>query len=145
MVENKGNVQTTACLSSGAGLTVNIVRFARFLRSQGIPVSLAEVIDAMKCVKLVDISQMQSFYDLLRSNFIFRKEHLKRFDELFRQYWLANDETESAMFSKQGGEAEAEQDQPITLLLEQPYADAPKSPDKGNREHQAFPLTYKGC
>jgi hypothetical protein len=73
---------------SGKGLIDNVVRFSHLLRDNDISVSLPAVLDTIAGLPLIDISNLQTFHCLLRSNFINCKEDLTKFDQLFYAYWL---------------------------------------------------------
>jgi uncharacterized protein with von Willebrand factor type A (vWA) domain len=73
---------------SGEGLSANIIRFARLLKSEDIRVPVSCVLDAVKGLPLINISQMEDLYILLRSHFVRRKDDLAAFDSLFFQFWL---------------------------------------------------------
>jgi uncharacterized protein with von Willebrand factor type A (vWA) domain len=74
---------------SAAGLPANIVRFGRYLRSQGLPVSAAEIMDALQSVTHIDIGRKALFFNALRCNLVSRREHLALFEKLFKAYWLS--------------------------------------------------------
>jgi uncharacterized protein with von Willebrand factor type A (vWA) domain len=95
---------------SEAGLIENIVRFSRLLRDNGISVSLPAVLDALAGLPLIDISNLQTFYSLLRSNFITCREDFAGFDQLFYDYWLPRQRTTLRIPAEGIGESKAEQD-----------------------------------
>ena len=66
---------------SGEGLAVNIIRFSRLLRENGISVTLSSVLDAIRGFELIDISDLKLFRGLLRLNFVHCKEDIDPFDE----------------------------------------------------------------
>src|SRR6056300_1026407 len=73
---------------SDQGLIENIVGFSHLLRDNDISVSLPAVLDTLAGLPLIDISNLQTFHCLLRSNFISCKEDLPKFDHLFYDFWL---------------------------------------------------------
>jgi hypothetical protein len=95
---------------SGKGLIENIVRFSRLLRDNEISVSLPAVLDALTGLPLINISNLQTFHCLLRSNFISCKEDLAKFDHLFYAYWLPKQRTTLQVPAEGIGESETEQD-----------------------------------
>ena len=88
----------------------NIVQFSHLLRDNGISVSLPAVLDALAGLPLIDISSLQTFHCLLRSNFISCKEDFAKFDNLFYDYWLPKQRTTQQVPAKGIGESETEQD-----------------------------------
>ncbi|MGD8715574.1 MAG: hypothetical protein PVG70_13570, partial [Desulfobacterales bacterium] len=66
----------------------NIVRFSNLLREIGVSVSLPAILDAIKGVPLIDISDLGAFQCLLRANLVCRKDDIPKFDRLFCAYWL---------------------------------------------------------
>jgi len=80
----------TGSFLSGEGLPANVVRFARFLRVNDIPVNLSSVLDAIKSLSLVDVSKLELFKSLLRCNFTTGKGEIELFDALFERFWLSH-------------------------------------------------------
>ncbi|MGD9261687.1 MAG: VWA domain-containing protein [Desulfobacterales bacterium] len=72
----------------GTGMIENIVRFSNLLREIGVSVSLPAILDAIKGVPLIDISDLGAFQCLLRANLVCRKDDIPKFDRLFCAYWL---------------------------------------------------------
>ena len=77
---------------SDQGLIDNLIKFSRLLRERAVPVSFASVLDVLRGLRLMDISDLNVFRSLLRMNLVFRKEDLVLFDALFEEFWLARDE-----------------------------------------------------
>ena len=100
---------------SEEGLIENIVQFSHLLRDNGISVSLPAVLDALAGLPLIDISSLQTFHCLLRSNFISCKEDFAKFDNLFHDYWLPKQQTTLQVPAKGIGESETEQDTPSAV------------------------------
>jgi uncharacterized protein with von Willebrand factor type A (vWA) domain len=69
-----------------------VILFSHKLRAKNVGVTVGNVIDGLQGVSFVDISRMDDFYYLLRSNFVSRKEEISPFDELFRQFWALRKE-----------------------------------------------------
>ncbi len=78
---------------SDEGLAVNIIQFANLLRENGISVTLASVLDAIRGFEFIDISNLKLFHGLLRLNFVHRKEDFDLFDQLFFLFWLSKQQT----------------------------------------------------
>ena len=95
---------------SEGGLIENIVQFSHLLRDNDISVSLPAVLDTLAGLPLIDISNLQTFHCLLRSNFISCKEDLSKFDQLFYAYWMPKDRTTLQVPAEGVGESETEQD-----------------------------------
>ena len=95
---------------SEEGLIENIVRFSHLLRDNDISVSLPAVLDTLAGLPLIDISNLQTFHCLLRSNFISHKEDLSKFDQLFFAYWMPRQRTTLQVPAEGVGESETEQD-----------------------------------
>lgn len=75
------------------GLIDNLIKFCRLLREHDVPVSFASVLDVVRSMAFMDISNLGVFRSLLRMNLVFRKEDLVPFDALFEDFWLLWDET----------------------------------------------------
>ena len=74
---------------SEEGLAANIIRFSRLLRENGISVTLASVLDAIRGLEFIDISNCDLVRGLLRLNFVYRKEDIDLFDQLFFLFWFS--------------------------------------------------------
>lgn len=98
------------CLASPSGLPANIIRFGRFLRSQGLPVAWSQVLDTLHSVEHIDIGQKVLFYHALRCNLVSRYEHLAPFQRLFRIYWTADADVCQTTGGKPGGTAAGDKD-----------------------------------
>ena len=75
-------------LPAAEGLVDNTVKFSNLLRKNGISVSLPAVLDTLKGLPLIDISNLQEFKILLQANLICRKQDIAKFNKLFHGYWL---------------------------------------------------------
>jgi hypothetical protein len=74
---------------SDEGLAANIVRFSHLLRENGISVTFASVLDAIRGLEFIDISNRELFRGLLRLNLVYRKEDIDLFDQLFFLFWFS--------------------------------------------------------
>ena len=68
-------------------LVRNLLLFSQKLRSRKVGVTTDNVIDALKGISLIDLQRKKDFYDVLKSNFVSRREEIPSFDELFEQFW----------------------------------------------------------
>ena len=68
-------------------LGVNLMHFARTLRSAGLPVGSGSVLDALRAVEAVGITRREDFYWTLHAVFVRRAEHRVLFDEAFHVFW----------------------------------------------------------
>ena len=125
---------------SGAGLIENIVRFSYLLRDNGISVSMPAVLDAIEGLPLIDISQLDVFHCLLRTNFINCKEDLSRFDALFYDYWLPKERAALKINTEGLGEREEEQED-LTALKEK-IAGQKTTRDTGAEDIKEWALRY---
>ena len=75
-------------LPTADGFLDNILRFSNLLRDNGVTVSLPSVLDTLKGLQLIDISNLQEFKVLLLANFIHHKPDIATFNKLFQAYWL---------------------------------------------------------
>jgi len=85
--------KTIAGGSSDEGLAVNIIRFSRLLRQHGVSVTLSSVLDAVRGLEFIDISDPDLFRGLLRLNFIHRKADIDLFEQLFFLFWFSEQQT----------------------------------------------------
>lgn len=66
----------------------HLVAFARRLRSAGLPVSPAEVIDLCRALELIDIAQHHEVRAAARATLVRAREQLPVFEAVFDAYWL---------------------------------------------------------
>ena len=70
-------------------LAPSIVRFRRFLRSQGFTADMRQAITAFDAITMVGFADMQIFRFALQSAFCSNCEEWERFPQLFLQFWDA--------------------------------------------------------
>jgi len=80
-----GGAKTT--LQPDGRMADNIVFFARTLRSAGLPVGPAAVVDAIRSVEVTGIESRQDFYWTLHAIFVKKRDQRIVFDEAFRLFW----------------------------------------------------------
>ena len=102
--------------ASDKGLIENIVRFSDVLRQNDVSVPLPAVLDAIRGLRLVDISDREVFQCLLRVNFICRSQDIAKFDKLFQAYWLPDFRNKLMRRAEDNGKAEEESDVVSTLI-----------------------------
>jgi uncharacterized protein len=68
-------------------LVQNVLLFSQGLRKRKVGVTPDNVIDALKGLSLIDLQRRRDFCDVLKSNFVSRREEIDAFDELFEQFW----------------------------------------------------------
>ena len=95
---------------SDEGLAVNIIRFSRLLRENGVSVTLTSVLDAIRGLEYIDISNPDLFRGLLRLNFVCRKEDIDLFDQLFLLFWFPEQQNGLQIQCGDSGDAESEAD-----------------------------------
>jgi uncharacterized protein with von Willebrand factor type A (vWA) domain len=103
---------------SDEGLAGNIIRFSHLLRDNGISVTLSSVLDAIRGLEFIDISNLELFRSLLRLNFVYRKEDLDLFDQLFFLFWFSKQQTGLQIHCDGGGNEEPEADSPSEIKKE---------------------------
>ncbi|WP_125461727.1 MULTISPECIES: VWA domain-containing protein [Rhodomicrobium] len=69
-------------------LQTRMVRFARLLRDNDLPVGVTEVADAFRALGVVDALDADQVRRTLRPLFTSREREWRRFDELFDAFWL---------------------------------------------------------
>jgi uncharacterized protein with von Willebrand factor type A (vWA) domain len=124
---------------SDKGLTVNIIRFSHLLRENGISVTLASVLDAIRGIEIIDISNLNVFRGLLRLNFIHRKEDIGLFDQLFFLFWFSKQQTGLQIHYESSGDEEPEAQ--IPSEKKEPI-DSPRDDDKLNEAAREWVACY---
>ncbi len=71
----------------GGKLLVNLMHFARALRAAGLPIGPGRVLDAVRAVQAVGITNRQDFYWTLHSVFVNRRDQRELFDQTFHLFW----------------------------------------------------------
>jgi len=73
--------------ASQGRLLANLMHFARTLRAAGLPVGPGKVIDAVRAVKTVGITDRRDFYWTLHAVFVNRPDQRLIFDQAFHIFW----------------------------------------------------------
>lgn len=68
-------------------MTRSVLRFVHRLREASIPVSMVETLDAMECIRHVDLADRTQFRSALAATLVKRAEHLRTFGSLFDIYF----------------------------------------------------------
>jgi uncharacterized protein with von Willebrand factor type A (vWA) domain len=97
---------------SEEGLVANISRFSHYLRENGVSVTLSSVIDTVKGLELIDIADSDLFRKLLQLNFVYRKEDINLFEELFYRFWISEKENPLTPPCEGGGNNESDENLP---------------------------------
>lgn len=74
-------------LPNGGHLLAHVLQFGRVLRLMGISVSLSQMLDLVKALGYVSITDRDSFYYSARALLVNRREDLPVFDQAFRIFW----------------------------------------------------------
>jgi len=112
------NAITEPAIPSEEGLAANIIRFSHLLRENGISVTLSSVLDAIRGLELIDISNLELFRGLLRLNFVYRKEDIDLFDQLFFLFWFSEQQTGLQIHCDGSGNEAPEADSPSKIKKE---------------------------
>lgn len=73
-------------------LLKNILLFSQTLRKRKVGVTIDNVLDVLRGTSYIDIQRKGDFYELLKSNFVSRREEIDLFDEFFEQFWSFDNE-----------------------------------------------------
>ena len=80
---------------AGRTLGAAVTRFAALLRAQALPVTLIQVLDAVRALEHLDIADRSEVYLGLRAVFVSRPEELPIFDRCFDAFWRVSGQGES--------------------------------------------------
>ena len=81
----------------GGRLSENILHFGRVLRRAGLPIGPGQVLDALRAVATVGLSNRQDFYWTLHSVFVKHRPQRDVFDQAFHIFWRNPDILERMM------------------------------------------------
>src|SRR4051812_45811035 len=68
-------------------ITIQAVRFARYLRQVGMPVSPAQTLDFVHCLTWIDIVDRGSVRAAARAVFVQRRDDIAPFEAAFERFW----------------------------------------------------------
>jgi hypothetical protein len=72
---------------TGGKLATNIMAFGRVLREAGLPVGPGKIIEAVKAVESVGITNREDFYWTLHAVMVNRRDQREIFDQAFHVFW----------------------------------------------------------
>ncbi len=81
------NGHNTPEIAQQGALADNVMHFGRVLRAAGLPVGPGKVIDAIRAVATVGITNRQDFYWTLHAVFVNRRDQRELFDQAFHVFW----------------------------------------------------------
>lgn len=67
----------------------HLLTFGRVLRSYGVPVVPAKLIDLAQAVQFIDVTDREQFYYAARVALVTHRDDLPRFDAAFEHFWLS--------------------------------------------------------
>jgi uncharacterized protein with von Willebrand factor type A (vWA) domain len=70
-----------------SSLLSHLLLFSKGLREKKVGVTTDNVIDALRGIPFIDLRKKSDFYQLLKSNFVSKKEEIAPFDDLFEAFW----------------------------------------------------------
>jgi uncharacterized protein with von Willebrand factor type A (vWA) domain len=70
-----------------SALLANVMHFARILRATGLPIGPGRVIEAVRAVEAVGLTNRTDFYWTLHAVFVNRHDQREMFDQAFRLFW----------------------------------------------------------
>ena len=68
-------------------ITTQAVRFARYLRRQGLPISPAQTLDFVHSLAWIDVADWPTVRDASRTVFVRRQEEIAAFEAAFERFW----------------------------------------------------------
>jgi uncharacterized protein with von Willebrand factor type A (vWA) domain len=82
---------------AGRALGAAMARFAALLRAQALPVTLIQVLDAVRALDHLDITDRSELYLGLRAVFMSRPEEQPAFDRCFDAFWRVGEQGDSGI------------------------------------------------
>ncbi len=68
-------------------LTTAVLRFGQMLRAAGMPLTISEIMDAVRALEVVDLLDRRDVYLALRTTLVARHEEFPIFDRCFETFW----------------------------------------------------------
>ena len=84
-------------MSPRDSLAASLVLFGRLLKKHGLPISVPAMMDALRGVRAVGVSDPQVFKTVLKAVFLTRVEETYMFDRVFEEYWRGNESEDLSM------------------------------------------------
>ncbi len=78
----------------GRGTLANMLMFGRVLKDLGFRMGLSQVIDANRCMPLIDIRSRVDFHRTLAANLLHEHEDIEPFNQVFEAFWQGDMEIE---------------------------------------------------
>ena len=78
----------------GRGTLANTLMFGRVLKDLGFRLGLSQVIDANRCMPLIDIRSRVDFHRTLAANLLHEHEDIEPFNQVFEAFWQGDMEIE---------------------------------------------------
>jgi uncharacterized protein len=82
----------------------NLLLFGRLLRSLGLDVDTARMLDLVQALNFIEIGNRADFYETLRCSLIHRREDIVLFDQAFELFWREPDPRRPGLEIKVQGE-----------------------------------------
>lgn len=118
------------------GLAVNVMHFARALRTAGLPVGPASVLRAIEALEAVGLDRREDVYWALHAVFVTRHEQTMLFDQAFHIFWRNPDILKrmmALMLPKVRSESDDHRD-PLARRLAEALAEDGEKPEEPARE-----------
>ena len=78
----------------GRGTLANMLMFGRVLKDLGFRMGLSQVIDANRCLPLIDIQSRPDFHRAVAANLLHEHEDIEPFNQVFEAFWQGDMEIE---------------------------------------------------
>jgi uncharacterized protein with von Willebrand factor type A (vWA) domain len=78
----------------GRGTQANTLMFGRVLKDLGFRLGLSQVIDANRCLPLIDIQSRPDFHRAVAANLLHEHEDIEPFNQVFEAFWQGDMEIE---------------------------------------------------
>ena len=78
----------------GQGTLANMLMFGRVLKDLGFRMGLSQVIDANRCMPLIDIQSRPDFHRAVAANLLHEHEDIEPFNQVFEAFWQGDMEIE---------------------------------------------------
>lgn len=116
-----------------SSLALEVVRFARLLRSTGFALGTGRIHDSLKAVRVVGLDEPEDFYWTLHAVFVSHPEQRETFNQVFRMFWSELRQISAGSADESAGGQDADETEALSRVSIERFVaerDRAQEPDK---------------